>query len=266
MTMTSMEPVTQVEHRDGIATITLCRTAALNAFNAELAMDFSAQLKHLGRDAETRVIVVTGSGRAFSAGQDVYELAGDEESRGPKAAGDQLRDRFLPIILLIRSIEKPVIAQVNGIATGAGLGIAMACDFRVAADTASFIMSPFALGLIPGAGLTALAPGLVGIGAATELFMLGKRIDANEARELGLVHRVVEPDRLADATHELALQLAAQPRTALGLTKRALNRSCYSGLEEQMRYEAYLQEMAAGAEEHLKRLASMTRKEESQQT
>lgn len=257
-----MEPVTRVELRDGVATITLCRTDALNAFNAELAMDFSARLKHLGRDAETRVIVVTGSGRAFSAGQDVYELAAEESANGARAAGDQLRDRFLPIILSLRSIEKPVIAQINGIATGAGLGIAMASDFRVAADTASFIMSPFALGLIPGAGLTALVPRLAGVGAATELFMLGKRIDALEAHALGLVHRVVEPDRLAGAAHDLAMELAAQPQTALGLTKRALNRSIYAGIEEQMRYEAYLQELAADTGEHRERLASMTSKKE----
>jgi len=262
MTMTSMVPVTQVEHRDGVATITLLRTDALNAFNAELAMDFIARLKQLGRDPETRVIVITGSGRAFSAGQDVYELASDEDATGPKAASDQLRDRFLPIILLLRSLEKPVIAQINGIATGAGLGIAMACDFRVAADSAVFIMSPFALGLIPGAGLTAMVPRLAGIGAATELFMLGKRIGAVEACELGLVHRVVEIERLKEATHDLALELAAQPRSALGLTKRALNRSVYSGIEDQMRYEAYLQELAAGTEEHRERLISMTSKKE----
>jgi 2-(1,2-epoxy-1,2-dihydrophenyl)acetyl-CoA isomerase len=258
--MTSMVPVTRVEHQDGIATITLLRTDALNAFDAELAKDFSARLKHLGSDPETRVIVITGSGRAFSAGQDVYELAADEAERGPRAAGDQLRDRFLPIILLLRGIEKPVIAQINGIATGAGLGIAMACDFRVASTSASFIMSPFALGLIPGAGLTALVPRLAGIGAATELFMLGRRIDAGEAHELGLVHRVAEPVELPEVTHQLACELAAQPATALALTKRALNRSVYAGLEAQLRYEAYLQELAADTDHHQQRLASMTAK------
>jgi len=123
-------------------------------------------------------------------------------------------------------------------------------------------MSPFALGLIPGAGLTAIVPKLAGIGAATKLFMLGKCIGAVEARELGLVHRVVGAERLVESTHQLALELAAQPRAALGLTKRALNRSVYSGIEEQMRYEAYLQELAAGADEHRERLTSMTRKKE----
>lgn len=258
--MTSMEPVTRVEHEDGIATITLCRADTLNAFDADLAMDFSARLKHLGRDQDVRVIVITGSGRAFSAGQDVYELARDEVNTGPRAAGDQLRDRFLPIILSLRSIEKPIIARINGIATGAGLGIAMACDFRIAADTASFIMSPFTLALIPGAGLTAVVPRLAGIGAATELFMLGRRIEAREAHELGLVHRVVEPGDLSEATDQLARQLAAQPPVAVGLTKRALNQSVYAGLEAQLRYEAYLQEIAADTEEHRGRLAAMTSK------
>ena len=258
--MTSMEPVTRVDHQDGIATITLLRTDALNAFDAGLAMDASARLKHLSRDPDTRVIIITGSGRAFSAGQDIYELAADEAESGPRAAGDQLRDRFLPIILLIRSIEKPVIAQINGIATGAGLGIAMACDFRVAGASASFIMSPFALGLIPGAGLTALVPRLTGPGAATELFMLGKRIDAQDALALGLVHRVVEPDDLTAATLQLARELAAQPSTAIGLTKRAMNRSVYADLESQLRYEAHLQELAADTDDHRERLAAMTAK------
>jgi 2-(1,2-epoxy-1,2-dihydrophenyl)acetyl-CoA isomerase len=255
-----MEPVTRVEHQDGIATITLCRTDALNAFDADLATDFSARLKHLGRDQDVRVIVITGSGRAFSAGQDVYELARDEADIGARAAGDQLRDRFLPIILALRSIEKPIIARINGIATGAGLGIAMACDFRIAADTASFIMSPFALALIPGAGLTAVVPRLAGIGAATELFMLGRRIDAPEAHNLGLVHRVVEPGGLTEAIGQLARELAAQPPAAVGLTKRALNRSVYAGLEEQLRYEAHLQELAADTDDHRDRLAAMTSK------
>jgi len=256
--MTSPEPVTRIDHRDSVATITLLREPALNAFDDALAMEFRSLLKHLSRDAETRVIVITGSGNAFSAGQDVFELAHEESVRGPRAAGDQLRQRFLPLIMLLHEIEKPVIAQINGVAAGAGLAIAIACDFRVAAENATLIMSPIAIGLIPGSGLTAMVPGMVGIGQATELFMLGKRIDATRAVELGLIHSAVPADQLSEKTHELASQLASQPPLMLALTKRALNRSLYTGLEAHMQYEAYLQELAAGTPEHREALARMT--------
>ena len=261
-----MGPITRVDSRDGVATITLLRKQALNAFDDALALELRTMLKVLERDESTRVIVVTGSGAAFSAGQDVFEMAREESDKGPRAVNDQLKERFLPVIMRLRSIEKPIIAQVNGVAAGAGLAIALACDFRVASEAATFIMSPIGLGLIPGSGLSVMAPRLVGITLATELFMLGSRIDAARALEVGLLHSVVPSERLADAVHDLALQLVSQPPVALGLTKRALNRAVYHDLETHMRYEAYLQELAAGTTDHSERLKTITSRKDHEKS
>ncbi len=154
-------------------------------------------------------------------------------------------------------MDLPVIASINGVATGAGLGIALACDLRIAAESASFICAPHAIALIPGVGITWLLPRLAGFGAASELALLGERIDAQRAFDLGLVHRVVANDQLSAATHELAQHLIRQPASSLALTKRALNRSAFAGFEQHLAYEADLQEVAAGHDEHRKRLQAM---------
>jgi 2-(1,2-epoxy-1,2-dihydrophenyl)acetyl-CoA isomerase len=245
-----------------VATLVLQRERSLNAFDAELAESLRRALKDLQRDDETRVIVITGAGEAFSAGQDIFEMAREEAESGARAVGEQLRGRFAPLIAQIRAIEKPIIAQINGVATGAGLAIALACDFRVAADTATFVMSPIGLGLIPGSGLSLIVPRLIGIGPATEHFLLGSKIDAVQAMELGLLHRVAAARELHETTCDLASRLAAQPALALGLTKRALNRSLYAGLDEHMAYEAGLQELAAGSADHRARLTKLTFKKD----
>jgi 2-(1,2-epoxy-1,2-dihydrophenyl)acetyl-CoA isomerase len=245
----------QVE--DGIATITLDRPDARNAFDQAMAESLLAALKTAEKDASVRVVVLTGRGDAFSAGQDIHELRAKEAHFGPQAAGDELRQRFAPIVLRIRAMDLPVIASINGVTTGAGLGIALACDLRIAAESASFICAPHAIALIPGVGITWLLPRLAGFGAASELALLGERIDARRAAELGLVDRVVANDQLAAATHELAQRLIRQPASSLALTKRALNRSVFAGFEQHLAYEADLQEVAAGHDEHRTRLQAM---------
>jgi 2-(1,2-epoxy-1,2-dihydrophenyl)acetyl-CoA isomerase len=242
---------------DGIATITFDRPDARNAFDQVMAESLLAALRTAEKDASVRVIVLTGRGNAFSAGQDIHELAAKEAQHGPAAAGEELRNRFAPILLRIRAVDQPVIASINGVATGAGLGIALASDLRIASERASFICSPHAIALIPGAGITWLLPRLAGFGAASELTLLGDRIDAARALELGLVNRVVPDNELHDRTIELARTLASKPALSLGLTKRALNRSIFAGMEQHLTYEADLQEVAAGDEEHLNRLRAM---------
>ena len=153
----------------------------------------AATLRTVERDATVRAVVVTGAGRAFSAGQDVRELAAETAERGPRAVGDQLRLRFNPIVLRLRGLEKPVIAAINGVATGAGLGVALAADVRVAAASASFVLAPVGIGLIPGVGATALLPAVIGLGRATELCFTGERIDAGRALAIGLVYRGGRP-------------------------------------------------------------------------
>jgi len=245
----------QVE--DGIATITLDRPDARNAFDQAMAESLLAALKTAEKDASVRVVVITGRGDAFSAGQDIHELHAKEAQLGPQAAGDELRQRFAPIVLRIRAMDLPVIASINGVTTGAGLGIALACDLRIAAESASFICAPHAIALIPGVGITWLLPRIAGFGAASELALLGERIDAQRAAELGLVDRVVASDHFTAATNELAHRLIRQPASSLALTKRALNRSVFAGFEQHLAYEADLQEVAAGHDDHRNRLQAM---------
>lgn len=245
----------QIEH--GIVTITLDRPGARNAFDRAMAESMLAALKTAQKDETARVVIITGRGAAFSAGQDIHELHARERDIGPSAAGDELRLRFAPILRHLRAIDLPVIASIDGVATGAGLGIALACDLRIAAESASFICAPHAIALIPGAGITWMLPRLAGFGAASELMLLGERIAARRAFELGLVDRLVSDELLESATRELAEHVIRHPKTSLALTKRALNRSLFAGFEHHLAYEADLQEVAAGAEEHRARLQTM---------
>ncbi|HET9659042.1 MAG TPA: enoyl-CoA hydratase-related protein [Thermomicrobiales bacterium] len=255
--MTSFAESVRYQAEDGIVTITLDRPAARNAFDQAMAESLLAALKTAEKDEAVRVIVLTGRGDAFSAGQDLHELHAKEAQFGAQAAGDELRQRFTPVILRIRSMDLPVIAAVNGVATGAGLGIALACDLRVAAESASFICAPHGIALIPGVGITWLLPRLTGFGVASELALLGERIDARRAFELGLVNHIVADGDLQEAIHELAQRLIRQPASSLALTKRALNRSVFAGFEHHLGYEADLQEVAAGNDEHRNRLRAM---------
>jgi 2-(1,2-epoxy-1,2-dihydrophenyl)acetyl-CoA isomerase len=242
---------------EGLATITLDRPEARNAFDQVMAESLLAALKTAEHDKTVRVVVITGRGAAFSAGQDIHELEDKEIELGAQAAGDELRYRFNPILMQIRSMDAPVIASINGVATGAGLGIALASDLRIAAESASFICAPHAIALIPGAGATWLLPRLAGWGAASELALLGDRIDAKRALTLGLVNWVVPDDELIARTRKLADTLLQKPASSLALTKRALNRSLFAGFGQHLAYEADLQEVAASNPEHIDRLQTM---------
>ncbi len=255
--MTSFATPLRYAVEDGVATITFDRPEARNAFDQVMAESLLAALKTAARDEAVRVVVITGRGDAFSAGQDIHELHNKESDIGPQAVGDELRHRFNPILLQIRSMDNPVIASINGVATGAGLGIALACDLRIAAHSATFICAPHAIALIPGVGTTWLLPRMIGFGAASELALFGDRIDASRALALGLMNWVVPDDQLAARTHDLADALLSKPASSLALTKRALNRSLFDGFERHLAYEADLQEVAASNEVHIERLQAM---------
>lgn len=255
--MTSFAQSIRYQVENGIATITFDRPDARNAFDQAMAEAFLAALKTAEKDESVRVAVLTGRGSAFCAGQDIHELSAKERELGAQAAGDELRLRFAPILMRIRAMGQPVIASIDGVATGAGLGIALVCDLRIATESASFVGAPHAIGLIPGAGITWILPRLVGFGAASELALLGERIDARRALELGLVHRVVPPDLLVSETRQLAERLLQLPASSLALTKRALNRSMFAGFETHLAYEADAQEVAADTEVHRTRLQTM---------
>lgn len=258
--MTSAAQSVWMEHEGAVVTITLNRPDALNAFDREMAERFDAALRTAERDERVRAIVVTGAGRAFSAGQDLRELARETREREPDAVGEQMRERFNPIVLRLRAIEKPVLCAINGVTTGAGLGFALASDLRFAADTATFTLSPLSIAFIPGVGSTALLPAIIGLARATELTFTGERITAERALAIGLVHRVVPADRLPAETQAMAAHLATLPTKTIGLTKRAFNRAVYPDLEAQLAYEASLQEVAAATADHREGLAAILEK------
>jgi len=237
--------VAEVEtQRDGaVLTITLNRPDVLNAFNGAMHRALNAALKE-ARDDEVRAVVVTGAGRGFCVGQDLTEFrdaAGD--------IGDRLRSTYHPNIAAIRALEKPVVAAVNGAAAGAGMSFACACDMRIASEAAVFVPAFVNIGLVPDSGGTFFVTRLLGYARAFEWLCSGRRLSAAEAHAWGLVSEVVEAEALAVRAAELAATLAALPTKAIGMTKRLLDRTGGSTLDEQLEWEAQLQAVATQSED-----------------
>ena len=231
------------ERDGGVLTITLNRPDVLNAFDAEMQGGFRDALKE-ARDASVRAVVVTGAGRGFCVGQDLNAFrdeAGDIATR--------LRTTFNPNVLALRSLEKPVIAAVNGPAAGAGLSLACACDVRIASDAASFVPAFIGIGLVPDTGGSWFVAQLLGYPRAFEWLTSGRKLSAAEALEWGLVTELVPADDLRARTAEVAGRYAAAPTKGIGLTKRLLDRATRSRLEEQLEWEAQLQAAAAASDD-----------------
>lgn len=248
------------ETQNHVCTITLNRPDVLNAFNDALTKELADALKYADRDKDTRVIVITGSGRAFSSGQDLGDLKKKYVPGFVPELGNDLRRRYNPVITRIIEMEKPVIASVNGVAAGAGCSLALACDMRIAAEEASFIEVFINVGLIPDSGSTYTLPRLVGYGKAFELCTLGSKIDAREALRLGLVNQVVSADQLAETTNKIAGKLASLPGKAIGLTKRLLNQSLENDLKQQLEAEAFAQETAGKTHDHVEGVTAFLEK------
>jgi 2-(1,2-epoxy-1,2-dihydrophenyl)acetyl-CoA isomerase len=241
---------------DGVLRLTLNRPQALNSFTIEMKDDLLAALKEAGRERGVRVVVLTGAGRAFSAGQDLKE----RQDPGSADLGTELRTRYNPIVLAMRRLEKPIIGAINGVAAGAGASIALACDIRLAADTASFIEVFGRVGLVPDTGSTWFLPRLVGYARAAEMVFTAEPVDAATAERIGLVNRVVSADDLMDEVGALARKLAAAPPLALALAKRGLNRALETGLEDALEYEAQLQSIAGRSKDHAEGVAAFVEK------
>jgi 2-(1,2-epoxy-1,2-dihydrophenyl)acetyl-CoA isomerase len=244
------------ELNDGVLTLTLNRPDALNSFNVEMKEALLAGLKDAAKDKSVRVVVLTGAGRAFSAGQDLKERT----APGVVDLGTELRIRYNPIVLAMRKLEKPVIGAINGVAAGAGISVALACDLRIAADNASFIEVFARVGLVPDTGSSWFLPRLVGYAKAAEMSFTTDPVDAQTAERIGLVNRVVPADELMTETRALASRLAQAAPLALGLAKRALNRAMESGLEEQLEFEAQLQSVAGRSKDHQEGVAAFVEK------
>ncbi len=246
------DAVLQHSH-DGVLALTLNRPDALNAFNVEMKDALLKALRDAARDKSVRALVLTGAGRAFSAGQDLKES-------GATDLGAELRARYNQIILAMRRLEKPIIGAINGVAAGAGLSVALACDIRIAAETASFIEIFGRVGLVPDSGSSWFLPRLVGPARAAEMILTTDSVDAQTAERIGLVNRVVPVDDLAAETAALAAKLAQAAPIALALAKRALNRAFESGLEEALEYEAQLQSIAGRSHDHAEGVAAFAEK------
>ena len=240
--------------RDGaVQTITLNRPEVLNAFNRALHKALREALKE-ARDPEVRAVVLTGAGRGFSAGQDLKEFGETADVR------DALRESYHPNVLAIRALEKPVIAAVNGVCAGAGLSLACVCDFRIAADDASFVPGFIGIGLVPDAGGTYFLYRLLGAARAFEWMSSNRRLTAAEAHAWGLVSEVVKADALHARAAELAATYAALPTRGIGMTKRLFDHADSATLEEQLEMEAQLQAAATQTEDFREGVAAFLEK------
>ena len=250
----------EVTVKDGVCTITMQRAEVLNAFNNLLTTELAKALNDASRDKNVRVVIITGSGRAFSSGQDLADLKEKYVPGHEPHLGEDLKKRYDPIVKRIHTMEKPVIASVNGVAAGAGCSLALACDMRIASEHASFIEVFVNVGLIPDSGSTWTLPRLVGFGRAMELCLTGRPVKANEALSIGLVNQVVPADELEEATNKIATRLASLPAKAISLTKRLLNQSFENDFNEQLTQEAYAQETAGRTHDHFEGVVAFIEK------
>ncbi|MCI4667611.1 MAG: enoyl-CoA hydratase-related protein [Bacteroidia bacterium] len=254
-------PALLFEIKDSIATITLNRPDAFNSLNEEMGRAFIQALNTCTTDDSIRVIVITGSGKAFCAGQDLKEVTNPETHPGFEKL---LKDRYHPIIDKIRKTEKPFIAAVNGVAAGAGANIALACDLTLASEKASFIQAFSAIGLIPDSGGTFFLPRILGLQKATALAMLGDKVKASEAESLGMIYKSVPVENFEEEVINLANRLATMPTKGLGLTKKAFNASLGNDFDAQMTLETRLQIEASETEDYAEGVAAFVEKRKPQ--
>ncbi|GAA4926797.1 2-(1,2-epoxy-1,2-dihydrophenyl)acetyl-CoA isomerase [Nonomuraea thailandensis] len=244
---------------DAVATITLDRPDAMNSLTVEVKQALLDALRRAAGDRGVRAVLLTGSGRAFCAGQDLREHAANLEA-GRGLAGT-VREHYNPIVELITTMPKPVVAAVNGVAAGAGASLAFACDLRVASDRAKFALAFAGIGLAPDSGASWTLQRLVGAGRAAELMLLGEPLDAARALELGLVTRVVPAGDVLKAAHELSVRLASGPTLAYAATKRALAHAATHPLPDALAMEADLQDDCVATSDHLNATRAFLAKE-----
>lgn len=235
----------------GVLWITLNRPDKLNAFNEKMGDELHDALKEGERNEATRCLVITGEGKAFSVGEDLNTNKEQYSAGKTLLLGEVLRRKYNPIVSRIRKMDKPVIAAINGVTAGAGLGLALACDLRAASEKASFHEAFIKVGLAPDSGTSFWLTRILGLGRAMEVGMLGEPISAGMALNLGLVNWVFPEAEFAPEVTKIAERLAAGPTRALALTKRALNRAIVVDMDSALEYEAYLQEIAGRTKDHV---------------
>ncbi|MEJ7672981.1 MAG: enoyl-CoA hydratase-related protein [Chitinophagaceae bacterium] len=229
------------EIKNNIAFITLNRPEKFNSFNREMALSLQQRFKEIDSNKQVRCVYLTGAGKSFCAGQDLAEVV---DVNGP-GMDKILVEHFNPIIMLIRNLNRPVVAAVNGVAAGAGANIALCCDIVVASESASFIQAFSKIGLIPDSGGTFFLPRLIGFQKASALMMLGEKVSAVDAEGLGMIYKVFADDLFKDESVKIANTLASMPTKGLSFTKEALNNSLIQNLVQQLNTEDQLQQKAA---------------------
>ncbi len=228
------------EIKDAIGFITLNRPDKFNSFNREMALQMQDTLDKC-KDKSIRCVFITGTGKAFSAGQDIGELVGEKAIEIKQI----LSEHYNPIVTRIRRLEKPVVAAVNGVAAGAGANMALCCDVVIASQSASFIQAFSKIGLIPDSGGTFTLPRLIGWQKASALMMLGDKVTAADAEKMGMIYKVFDDDKFMDEAKKITQTLAAMPTKGLAYTKQVLSHSFINHWEDQLQDEDIFQQRAA---------------------
>jgi 2-(1,2-epoxy-1,2-dihydrophenyl)acetyl-CoA isomerase len=245
-----------LEIREQVAHVSLNRPEKLNAFNRSMAMELQDQLLVCDEDDSVRAVLLTGSGRAFCSGQDLSEFPADRLPDFEKV----IDEYYNPVIRLLKTIRKPVLCAVNGIAAGAGANIALACDIVVAVSSANFVQAFSKIGLIPDCAGTFFLPRLVGLQKATALMMLGDKISASEAERIGMIYACFEENDFNEKVNQLATTLAKLPTAALILTRKALLESSTNNLEEQLELEKKFQHKAGHTRDFMEGVSAFLQK------
>jgi len=235
----SISEFVRIDLKESVLSITLDHPKA-NTFNDKMIAALQVAFKQAARDAQVRCIILTGTGKFFSTGRDLTDvrLEVDESFR------EHLLRTFNPLILQIRNLEKPVLAAINGTVAGAALGLALACDLRIASEEARFVVGFLGIGLSLDSGVSRLLPALIGLGRASEYTFTNAPISAQQALAWGLVNRLAPPEELSAQATALAIELARGPMHAIGLAKRDFNIAMLANLEQVLDYEAHIQEIA----------------------
>lgn len=257
--MTTRAPL-RVERDGALTVMTLDRPDVLNAFDEPLTSALSAAMLDAAGDASVRVVVITGAGRAFSAGQDLHDRAMQVEAGAELHLGDELRRRYHPLIAAIRTMRKPVVAAINGVVAGAGLGVAVACDVRVASSSSVFRAAWSRVGLVPDAGSAYFLPRIVGLGRATDMILTGEPVSADEALRIGLVTRVWPDAEFADAWRAYARALAQGATEAYALSKEGLNAAWERDFASFLELESSLQDRAGRTRDYAEGVKAFTAK------
>lgn len=239
----------------GVTTITLNRPDRFNAFNNEMSFELQDALKAVKRDKDCRVVVLTGEGKAFCSGQDLKDIEG-----ATRSLSDSLYKRYNPIIKAMRSLNKPIICRLNGVAAGAGCSLALASDFIIASDQAKLIEVFVNVGLVLDSGSSYFLPRVVGSNRAFELATMGSKVSAQQAKEWGMINRVVPDDQLDEEVAQVVGYYVNAPTKAISMMKQMLNKSFHSDLNEMLQYEAYCQEIAGFSSDYKEGVTAFNQK------